>query len=207
MRTFMDKVVYWDCDGVFADLEPILLGWVRKINPSVKKITSYNMGSHGLTQEKLNAHLQSKAFARQIRTMNSLDGSIEGLNKLFNFLDESNILTFRNDEGGFYQGIEEDTSDWFELEGGKYNNLFFEKYKAEFINERRIGMLVEDSPYNIKSANKLGIPCICVPHGYNTEVKESPLVRIRNWTDDGSGKPTIEECVRNEIDWKNMRFD
>lgn len=201
----MEKVLYFDCDGVIAYFESLRLDFVRRKHPKLKETKHYGFDQYGFSDKEIIDFVSGKEYSQMLRNMNPIKGAVEGLNFLFEEVDESNILTFRNS----YEGIDMDTRNWFEKVKGKYHNLFFEQFKSRFIQNYKKGILIEDSPYNIQMANAVGIPCICVPWSYNTEIqerKDNPLLRVRSWINDGSRKSNLVECIRDEFDWKEMKF-
>jgi uncharacterized HAD superfamily protein len=205
-ENIMEKIVYSDCDGVVAYFEKLRSDFIHQRHPKLKdkEMVHYFFRDYGFSKEEIRAFFGSEKYARILRNMAPIQGAIEGLNTLYEDeeIDEVNILTYRDS----YYGIEDDTSGWFEFEGGKYHNLFFTEDKGGFIKGYKDGLLIEDNLDNIKGANAIGVPGILIPYYHNTEAKEGPLLRIRNWVNDGSRKSSLVECIQNEFDWKNMKF-
>ena len=97
------------------------------------------------------------------------------------------IITARyfteNDKKRVDSSITEVISKWL-----KQNNIYFDKIifspedKLEICNENKIGLMIEDAPYNVKALSNY-IPVICFNAVYNQNCSGENIIRCYSWYD------------------------
>jgi hypothetical protein len=191
----MKRIVWVDIDGTIGDSGPDFLKYAQRIDPRVKRLTSYDLMQFGVSRKIMKEFLNSEEYAEDIKNLRPIVGAIEGINELYDLGYIINFLTARN----AYNGIKEDTLAWLEKQGVRHNDLIFDEEKLLIIGENSKNPMIEDSPYEIGSLSGHGVPCICVKRDYNPTVEDSKLVKRLSWIEAKTNKETVTEYIQREF--------
>ena len=190
----MSKIIWCDIDCVVADIGGFLLNVIQRTNPSIIKFEDmkyYDMEDYGLTGKQVKDMLQSKEYLVALKTAPIIEGSVEGINELYNSGKIINFLTFRPK----INGIEKDTYKWLMEAGIKFNNIFYEKNKLELILDIGVGPMIEDRPEMLYLLNENKIPAVCCPQPWNESVSGEYIHRLP-WTKTEGYSDTISSYLK-----------
>lgn len=76
--------------------------------------------------------------------------------------------------------MQENVKKWLRDNGIVYDEIIFSKEKACICKDKKIDVMIEDSPENIESISKI-IPVICYSQIYNKNISNKNVYRCYSW--------------------------
>lgn len=76
--------------------------------------------------------------------------------------------------------MQENVKKWLYDNGIVYDEIIFSKEKAYICKDKKIDVMIEDSPENIESISKI-IPVICYSQIYNKNISNKNIYRCYSW--------------------------
>lgn len=170
------KLIVCDLDNVICDLR----SWQSKLNDS-RGGAPMNDRTVKLLESLKEDFYRGGGF----REMPAIEGAREGM-KAIKDMGYTVILVTARPQWQ-YKRLYADTMGWLKAHGIEYDNIIFEKDKAEAIYEHifpaRPKFFIEDRDKHALEVANIGVPVLLLDYDYNRHIEETPLIRrVVDWT-------------------------
>lgn len=169
------RLIVFDLDNVVCDLRE----WQAKLNES-----RGGAPMNDRTVQLLESLKEDFYRGGGFRNMPAIPGAVEGMAAVREMGYTIILITARPQWQ--YKRLYADTMGWLRDHNVPYDNIIFEKDKAEAIYEHifpaRPKFFVEDRDKHALEVANIGVPVLLLDYDYNQHIQETPLItRVVDW--------------------------
>lgn len=171
------RLIVSDLDNVIADLRP----WQAKMSEA-----QGGAPMNDRTVQLLESLKADMYRGGGFRDMPAIEGAVEGMRTLREMGYKIILVTARPQWQ--YKRVYADTLHWLQEHGIVYDNILFEKDKAEAVYEHifpaRPKFFIEDRDKHCLEVAGIGVPVLLLNYPHNAHITETDLItRVADWTD------------------------
>lgn len=169
------RVIVSDLDNVIVDLRP----WQKQL-----KEAQGGAPMNDRTVQLLESLKADMYRGGGFRDLPAIEGAVEGTRAIVDMGYRLILVTARPQWQ--YKRLYADTLYWLQKQGVAYDNILFEKDKAEAIYEHifpaRPRYFIEDRDKHALEVSGIGVPVLLLDYDHNAHINETDLIRrVADW--------------------------